>query len=109
MGVSLYFKQDKAFAEDHVLFWSNLSRLNVLFVLLNITIFFLTGLITQGYYYTYYSLSALGVVGLGMVMPTILVKKLWYYLCFLFFEAIGIYFCVSSIVYWVRHGALQGS
>jgi hypothetical protein len=47
----------------------------------------------------------LSVVGLGMVLPTSLVRRLWYYLCFLCFEVTGMYFFVASIVYWVRHGA----
>jgi len=105
MSVSFYSMQNKAFAKDHILFWSNFSRLNGLFVILNISIFFLTGLVAHGYYYTCYSLAGLGAVGLGMIMPTVLVRKLWYYLCFLFFEAIGIYFFVASFSYWIRQGS----
>ena len=45
-----------AFVNDHVLLWGNLSRLNGLLIILNISMFFLTGLVAQGYYYTFYSL-----------------------------------------------------
>ena len=107
MSVSFYFMRDKAFAAEHTLFWNNLFRLNGLLVILNISMFFLTGLVAHGYYYTYYSLAGLGVVGLGMIIPTMLVRNLWYYLCFLFFEVIGIYFFVASFVYWIRQGAIQ--
>jgi len=109
MSDSFYFKQEKAFAADHTLFWNSLSRLNGLLVILNISIFFLTGLVTHGYYYTCYSLLGLGIVSFGMIIPTPLVRKLWYYLCFLFLEAIGMFFLVTSIAYWIRQGALQGS
>ena len=107
MSGSFYLKQDKGFAAEHILFWSNLSRLNGLLVLLNISMFFLTGLVAHGYYYTCYSLAGLGAVGLGMIMPTVLVRRLWYYLCFLFLEGIGIFFLVTSITYWIQQGAIQ--
>jgi len=98
-------KRKTAFTTDYVLFWTNLSRLNGLLVILNISMFFLTGLVNRGYYYTCYSLIALSAVGLGAVLPTSLIRKLWYYLCFLFFELVGVYFLVASIVYWIRHQA----
>ena len=94
--INLWFVLTKAFSAitnkyrgeyNEWLFWTNLSRLNGLLVLLNISLFFLTGLVAHGYYYTCYSLAGLGVVGLGMIMPTVLVRKLWYYFCFLFLEA----------------------
>ena len=103
--LSFYHRQDAVFAADHVLLWSNLSRLNGLLIILNISMFFMTGLINRGYYYTFYSVAGLSVVGLGMVVPTILIRRLWYYLCFIFVEVLAMYFFVASIVYWVRHGA----
>ena len=45
-----------AFVSDHAVYWNNLSRLNNLLIIMNISMFFLTGLISQGYYYTFYSL-----------------------------------------------------
>jgi len=101
---TLFAKQATAFTADYVFFWTSLSRLNGLLVILNISMFFLTGLVNRGYYYTCYSLIALSVVGLGVVLPTSLIRNLLYYYCFLFFEAAGVYFLVISIVYWIRYG-----
>jgi hypothetical protein len=41
------------FDADHLLFWNNLSRLNNLLVVMNISMFFLTGLVAKGYFYTF--------------------------------------------------------
>ena len=100
-----FSKQSSAFTADYALFWTNLSRLNGLLVILNISMFFLTGLINHGYYYTCYSLASLSVVGLGGLLPTSLIRNILYYLCFLFFELIGVYFLLVSIIYWIRYGA----
>ncbi len=102
---TFFSKQGSTFTADYVLFWTNLSRLNGLLVILNISMFFLTGLVNRGYYYTCYSLVALSVVGLGGLLPTQLIRNIWYYLCYLLFEAVGVYFLVVSIIYWIRHGA----
>lgn len=103
--ISTKSKKDQIFNAHYMLFWPNLSRLNGLLVILNISMFFLTGLVNQGYYYTFYSLACLSIVAIGMVVPTSLVRKFWYYLMFLLFEIVGIYFFVASIVYWIQHGA----
>ena len=66
--------------------------------------FFLTGLVAQGYFYTFYSLICLGVVGIGSLVPTALIRKLWYYWLFLLVELVGLYFFVASLVYWVENG-----
>lgn len=98
---SLY---QEAFRADHALLWGNLSRLNGLLVILNISMFFLSGLVTRGYYYTIYSPVSLGLVGIITLIPTHLLKSLRYYLFSLMLETVGAYFFVASIVYWVRHG-----
>lgn len=99
-----YDKLDDAFDADHMNFWSNLSRVNNLLVIMNISMFFLTGLVTRGYYYTFYSLICLMVVGMGSLVPTTLIRKLSYYWIFLAVELIGLYFLVASILYWVEKG-----
>lgn len=43
---------NNGFKADHVNFWSHLSRFNNLLVIMNISMFFLTGLVARGYYYT---------------------------------------------------------
>lgn len=97
-------RRKHTFHEEHVLYWSNLSRLNNLLIIINISMFFLTGLVARGYYYTYYSLMGLGLVALGLLIPTSRVRCLGYYLAFLLIELVSCYFLIASIVYWVRNG-----
>ena len=104
MRSSWYQRQQKSFEKDHQFFWSNLSRINNLLVILNVSMFFLTGLIAKGYYYTYYSLIGLAVVGIGMLIPTALIRNIWYYLVYLLLEFVSIYFLVASILFWVQDG-----
>jgi hypothetical protein len=92
-----------AFVSDHAVYWNNLSRLNNLLVIMNISMFFLTGLVSKGYYYTFYSLFFLGVVALGCIVPTRWVRRLGYYTVFLGVEITGLYFLAASIVFWVEH------
>lgn len=68
-----YSKLESVFDADHVNYWSNLSRLNNLMVIVNISMFFLTGLVARGYFYTLYSLICLGVVGVAALIPTMLI------------------------------------
>ena len=93
------------FRAEHILFWSNLSRLNGLLIILNISLFFLTGLVAKGYYYTCYSLVGLGLVGVGLLVPTKLVRNIKYYWLFLVVEFVAIYFLVTSIIYWIRQSS----
>jgi len=103
MPATRYEKLDIAFDADHMNFWSNLSRVNNLLVIMNISMFFLTGLVARGYYFTFYSLICLGVVALGSLIPTTLIRKLWYYWMFLGVELVGLYFLVASVLYWVAN------
>jgi len=98
-------KLQLAFDTDHVNYWSNLSRINNLLVIMNISMFFLTGLVAKGYFYTCYSVVCLGVVGMGVLIPTTLIRRLWYYWTFLVVELSGVYFLVASVIYWVKHGS----
>ncbi len=93
------------FEQDHAIFWNNLSRLNNLLVIMNISMFFLTGLVSQGYYYTFFSLGSLFVVAIATLVPIVLIRRLWYYLVFFILELMGLYFLVNSIVYWVKNVA----
>jgi hypothetical protein len=86
-------------------YWSNLSRSNNLLVIMNISMFFLTGLVAKGYFYTCYSVVCLGGVGMGVLIPTTLIRRLWYYWTFLVVELSGVYFLVASVIYWVKHGS----
>ena len=82
-----------------IYFWGNLSRLNHLPVIVNISMFFLSGLVAKGYFYTFYSLVCLGVVAVGVLVPTTLIRRLWYCWIFLAIELSGLYFLVASVVY----------
>jgi hypothetical protein len=58
------------FVSDHAVLWANLTRLNNLLVIMNISLFFLTGLVAQGYFYTFISLACLGAVSVAAIVPT---------------------------------------
>jgi hypothetical protein len=107
MWKSAYTAWQRLLISDHVVLWGNLSRLNNLLIIMNISLFFLTGLVERGYFYTFTSLISLGVVSLSAILAIFLIRKLWYYCCCLVFELIGLYYLVSSIVYWVRFGSGQ--
>jgi len=96
---------ENSFDADHVNYWSQLSRFNNLLIILNVSMFFLTGLVAKGYFYTFYSLICLGVVGMGVLVPTALIRRLWYYWIYFSVELLGLYFLVASMIYWVNHSA----
>ena len=90
------------FDNHNNIYWMNLSRFTALLIILNISLFFVTELVTrQGYYYTYFSLLALFAVEFALLVPVGLVDKLWYYGIFLAAEIIALYFLVSSVWFWV--------
>jgi hypothetical protein len=94
---------NRRFEQQMNLYWMNLSRFTTLLIILNISLFFLTELVTrQGYFYTYSPLAALLVVAFGLLVPVGLAHKLWYDAFYLFWEGVALYFLVSSVCYWVR-------
>jgi hypothetical protein len=102
MFKSIIDKAKKGFIKEKENLWANLSRLNNLLIILNITLFFLTELVTkENYYFTFYSLLFLGLVAIGLLLPLGLLSRLWYYMILLTFEIFGIYFFVTSVWYWV--------
>lgn len=102
MFKSIIDKAKKGFIKEKENLWANLSRLNNLLIILNITLFFLTELVTkENYYFTFYSLLFLGLVSIGLLLPLGLLSRLWYYMILLTFEIFGIYFFVTSVWYWV--------
>lgn len=100
-----YLKIQSTFDTDHANYWATLSRTNNLMVIMNISMFFLTGLVSKGYFYTFYSLNCLLFVGVGVLVPTGLNRQLWYYWVFLSIELFGLYFLAASVVYWIKNGA----
>jgi hypothetical protein len=90
------------FEQQMATYWANLSRTNNLFVILNISFFFVTELVTkEGYYYTYYSLFLLLIVQMGLLLPLGLLNRLWYYCIYLMFEILAIYYVIASVWFWV--------
>lgn len=81
----------------------NLSRFTTLLIILNISLFFATELVTRQWYYdTYFSLVALLAVEFALLIPVGLMNKVWYYSICLTVESVALYFLVTSIWYWVR-------
>ena len=102
IGASHYAIQDDIFRKHRDALWGCLSRQNNVSIVANISLFFLSGLVTKGYYYTFFSLAFLGVAGVTMVMPVPFYSRLWYYLVSLSCHLLGLYFLVSSVLYWVH-------
>lgn len=103
--MKIYRKYADNFAEHAAIYWGGLSHLNSLLVVVNVSLFFATGLVIEhGYTYTFYSLFCLMVVAGGILVPVGGVSKLWYYLVFLVFEVVAIWFIVVSVVFWVEMG-----
>lgn len=58
------------FGARYAVYWANLARLTNLLIVMNISFFFVSGLVTtHGYYYTYFSLLLTGVVYLALLVP----------------------------------------
>lgn len=92
-----------------MIYWANLTRLNSLFIILNISMFFLSGLVSGGYTYTFYSICCFFTVAIVTILPVASVGRLWFYLLNLICEVVGIYFFIASIAYWVNTGAQLGT
>ena len=109
MKQGMYFRIDEFFRNYMVIFWANLSRTNNLLIIVNITMFFLSGLVSQGYFFTFYSIGCFTFVTILTILPIPFIDRLWFYLLNLLIEFIGIYFLVASIVYWVQTGGQVGA
>ena len=101
---AMYSNTEISYEKYMVIYWANLSRINNLMIILNISMFFLSGLISMGYYYTFYSIGCCFLVAILTVTPLPFINRLWFYIVHLLIESIGVYFLITSIVYWVRHG-----
>jgi len=104
----MYSKIEMSYERNVVIYWANLSRLNDLMIVLNISMFFLSGLVSRGYYYTFYSIGCCFLVAVLSIIPLSFINRLWFYLVNLLIEFVGIYFLTASIIYWVRNGAQVG-
>ncbi len=100
----LYTCLEQSYQNNRTILWPNLGRLNNLLVIVNISMFFLSGLVAKGYFYTFFSLACLAVVAILLILPLPSLGRLWYYLLCLFLEFTALYFLIASIVYWVNTG-----
>jgi hypothetical protein len=91
-----------SFVKHRNIYWENLTHFNTLLIIINLSLFFVTRLVVdQGYFYTYYSLLALGVVQCCLLLPLGLLDRAWYYIMCLVCEFIAVYFIIVSVWYWV--------
>jgi len=90
---------------DLELKYGNLSRFLTLLIIINITLFFATGLV-QGLRY-YFPIIAMGIFLLMEILLTApfvsLKSKKIFYLNFLLL-LVGLYFTISSVAYLIQHG-----
>lgn len=104
----MYERLNESFEDYMPIFWANFSRLNNLLIILNISMLFLSGLVSKGYFYTFYSIGCFSLAAIFTILPFPLIGKLWFYFLNLLIELAGIYFLVASIAYWVHSGARLG-
>ena len=43
---------------------------------------------------------------MGVLVPTALIRRLWYYWIFFGVELLGLYYLVTSVLYWVKNNAV---
>ena len=100
----LYRKLEAAYGRHRTILLGNMSRLNNLMIIVNISMFFLTGLVAHGYYFTFFSIGCLLLVAVLLILPLPVMDRLGFYLLCLCIDAVGLYFLIASIVYHVQHG-----
>jgi len=84
----------------------NLSRATNLLVILNVSLFFLTGRVgVGGYTWPLCSLVILGALQLLLVLPLGLNRRLGFYLVMVALWCVAGFFFAGSVLYWLRHGA----
>ena len=96
------------FAAHYSTYWANLARLNNLLIVLNVSLFFVSELVTEGYYYTYFSLLLTAVVYVGLVIPMGRTGRVGHYSLFVICEVGAIYFVVASVWYWIQTNKMGG-
>lgn len=96
---------DRCFQDQNVILWPHLSRTINLLMILNISLFFLTGAVTrQGYYFPLISLCLLALANMLILLPLGFQARLRFYLVVMSLCLVAAWFLGASILYWLKHG-----
>ncbi len=96
---------DRCFQDQNSILWPHLSRTINLLVILNISLFFLTGAVTrQGYYFPLISLCLLALANFLILLPLGLQARLPFYFLVMSLCLVAAWFLGASILYWLKHG-----
>ncbi len=99
-------KCENAFLQQHAILWAALSRTGNVLIMVNVSLFFLTGQVTDGgYRFPVYSLGLLAVATLMILLPLGWHDRLWYYLVILCVQAGSGWLLGASVVYWLNHSS----
>jgi len=100
----LWDRCNQIFQEQSVYLWPHLSRAINLMVIVNVSLFFLTGTVRHGYYFPIISLCLLALATLLILLPLGLQKELPFYFAVMGLCLTAGWFLAASIVYWFKHG-----
>lgn len=91
------------FFDTYICYWGNLSRTNNLIAILNISLFYVTQLVTHcGLYKSAHSLLCVGIVAVIPLIPLGLVRNVWFYFACVVLEGIAAYYLIESIWTWLK-------
>jgi hypothetical protein len=97
---------DRCFHEQNVFLWPHLSRAIGLMVVLNTSLFFLTGAVTHGgYYYPVIALVLLAIAKFLILLPLGFQARLPFYMIVLGLWIAAGWLLGASIFHWLRQAA----
>lgn len=103
MAARAWSRCDQCFREHGLVLWPNLSRAVSLLAVLNTSLFFLSGAVTQGgYSWPVASLVLLGLVEALLLLPLGLQHRLWFYLGLAALTLGSGALFIGSVVHWLR-------
>ncbi|MEQ2005365.1 MAG: hypothetical protein ABMA26_01105 [Limisphaerales bacterium] len=96
---------EACFLEQNSILWPHLSRTINLLVIVNVSLFFLTGAVTrQGYYFPLIALCLLAAANFLILLPLGLQARLPFYSLVMILCLLAAWFLGASILYWLKHG-----
>lgn len=97
---------DRCFHEQNIFLWPHLSRAIGLMVVLNTSLFFLTGAVTHGgYYYPIIALVLLAIAKLLILLPLGFQARLPFYMIVLALWIAAAWLLGASLIHWLRQAA----